>query len=227
MPNAIFDKDETIIGSVLRPKDAATLILTRRDGDAARILLGQRHSSMAFMAGKFVFPGGRVDLCDRRLAAGGPLNPQDAARLGDGGRALALAAIRETFEETGLLIGRRDQAPPFTRAVGWRRFFAHGVVPELACLRLIGRAITPPKRPRRFDARFFMADASAIAAEVGADSEELLKLCWVTLKQARALDLPAITRRMIDEVEARLSGDSQRPVPFFRFQRGLSLVDYL
>ena len=224
---AMFDKDEVIVPRRLRPKDAATLILVRRDSDTVRVLMGQRHGNMAFMAGKYVFPGGRMDLCDLRLTTGSELRTTEAAKLGPKGRGLALAAIRETFEETGILVGRRAHEAPRTRASSWARFLAQGVVPELSQLSFIGRAITPPNRTRRFDARFFMADASAIAHERTRESNELLTPCWVTLAEARALDLPSITRRMLDEVEARVSGEPARPIPFFRFRHGKAQVDLL
>jgi hypothetical protein len=97
------------------------------------------------------------------------------------------------------------------------------VTPRLDSLDFIARAITPPNRTRRFDARFFMADAGAIAHVLDAAThEELLTPSWLTLAEARALDLPNITRRVLDEVEARLADgpDPGRPVPFFRFLRG-------
>jgi len=88
---------------------------------------------------------------------------------------------------------------------------------------MIARAITPPNRTRRFDARFFMADAGTIAGALDATHhEELLTPSWLTLAEARALDLPAITRRVLDEVELRLDDPpgTARPAPFFRFLRG-------
>jgi 8-oxo-dGTP pyrophosphatase MutT (NUDIX family) len=232
---AMIDKDEVIVPGKLRPKDAATLILVRRDAHEPRILMGRRHGDMAFMAGKFVFPGGRIDPGDQRIAAGGDLQPEVLKKVAAGitperARGLALAAIRETFEETGVLVGTKAGRTPRTRSPGWRRFFAHGVVPELARLDFIGRAITPPNRTRRFDARFFMADAEAIAHRLEAiDNEELLTPCWVTFDEARALDLPSITRRMMDEAEARLDDapGTARPAPFFRSWRGKARLDYL
>ncbi|MDE2464225.1 MAG: NUDIX domain-containing protein [Alphaproteobacteria bacterium] len=223
----MFDKDDVIVPKQLRPKDAATLILVRRAREGVRVLMGQRHGNMAFMAGKYVFPGGRMDPCDLRLLSGSVLRTSEATKLGPKGRGLALAAIRETFEETGILVGRQQADTPRTRAQSWARFFAHGVVPDLSQLTFIGRAITPPNRTRRFDARFFMADASAIARERARESDELLTPCWVTLAEARALDLPSITRRMLDEVEARASGEVDRPIPFFRFRNGKALVESL
>lgn len=232
---AMFDKDEVIVRKRLRPKDAATLILVRRDAREPRILMGRRHENMAFQPGKYVFPGGRIDPGDQRISVGGDLRPGVLAKAAIGitherARGLALAAIRETFEETGVLVGARGTEIPRTRSPAWAEFFAHGVVPELSRLDYIGRAITPPNRPRRFDARFFMADAEAIAAALdAAENTELLEPCWVTFPEARALDLPSITRRMIGEAEARLHDgpDVARPVPFFRFQRGKATMDML
>jgi 8-oxo-dGTP pyrophosphatase MutT (NUDIX family) len=232
---AAFDKDETIVPNRLRPKDAATLVLVRRDPDSWRVLMGRRHGSMAFMANKTVFPGGRVDPCDYRLGAGGAFRPDVAAIVARAtrdvphGRALGLAAIRETFEETGILLGEAADARRRTRSA-WSRFFGHGVTPCLSPLQFIARAITPPNRPRRFDARFFMADASAIAKQLDAThSNELLTPCWFTFAQARALDLPSITRYVLGEAEARLQdgADAGRPVPFFRVVRGKSDMTYL
>jgi 8-oxo-dGTP pyrophosphatase MutT (NUDIX family) len=98
-----FEKDEVFVKNRLRPKDAATLVLVRRDHDAPRVLMGKRHGNMAFMANKYVFPGGRIDACDMRLKAGGELRVDVRKRLlrevsETRARALALAAIRETFE---------------------------------------------------------------------------------------------------------------------------------
>ncbi len=229
-----FDEDnQRLVREVLRPKDAGTLVLTRRDADGTRLLMGRRHEGMAFMAGKYVFPGGRVDPGDYRVPAGGDLAPDVLAKVARGvpparARAVALAAVRETFEETGILIGERNDRPPRTRAPHWAKFFAHGVVPKLDALRFIARAITPPNRTRRFDARFFWADASHIAHMLDAhENTELLTPCWVTFSEARALDLPSITRTVIDEIEARVNGDNARPVPFFRFRNNKPSVDHL
>jgi 8-oxo-dGTP pyrophosphatase MutT (NUDIX family) len=222
-----FDSEgEKIVEQVLRPKDAATLVLVRRDHDRPRVLMGQRHGNMAFMANKYVFPGGRIDPGDMRIPVASELRPEVAARASHGvsaarARGLALAAIRETFEETGILLGERAEKVPPPRAPAWKAFFAHKIMPRLDGLEMIARAITPPNRTRRFDARFFMADAGLIAHQLeGAETEELLTPAWLTLEEARALDLPSITRTVLDEVEARVNGDTSRPAPFYRFTRG-------
>src|SRR6201989_3094151 len=177
----IFDSEgEKVVEQVLRPKDAATLVLVKREGGTARVLMGQRHGNMAFMANKYVFPGGRVDPGDMRVPVASELRADVAARASHGvsaarARGLALAAIRETFEEAGILLGERADKLPRTRAPAWQKFFAHGVAPRLDVLEFIARAITPPNRTRRFDARFFMADADAIAHTLdAAENDELL-----------------------------------------------------
>jgi 8-oxo-dGTP pyrophosphatase MutT (NUDIX family) len=236
MTQSLFDKDEKIVaGPVLRPKDAATLIIVRREKDGPRVLMGQRHSGMAFQPNKFVFPGGRIDPGDQRISVGGDLRPEVLAKAVIGttasrARGLALAAVRETFEETGVLLGERSTRVPRSRAPAWAKFFAHGIVPRLDAFDLVARAVTPPNRTRRFDARFFMVDGSAIALTLdAAHTEELLAPTWLTFSEARALDLMTITRHVLDEVEARIcdGADAARPIPYFRFTRDKSGLTYL
>jgi 8-oxo-dGTP pyrophosphatase MutT (NUDIX family) len=214
----------------VRPKDAATLILIDRATEVPRVLLGRRHGGAKFMPDKFVFPGGRVEKSDRLLAIASALHPAvenclqrrvqrpSAAKA----RALALAAIRETFEETGLLIGRHHEAPPTPG--GPDPFAETGIYPDLAALQFVARAITPPRRPRRFDTRFFAADAGAIAHRVedviGPDAE-LVELVWLPITDAQHLDMPTITRVVLEELQARIAAgyEPELPVPFYRMMR--------
>lgn len=206
-----------------KPKDAATLLIVRRDSGEPKVLMGRRHGSIAFMPGKWVFPGGRIDRADFAVPAATELTGPVAAALARTtaparARALACAAIRETFEETGLLLAH--PAPPVKRMGVWGGFFAAGAHPDLAALDFVARAITPPQRTRRFDARFFMADAGAlIALEPGSGSGELDELAWFGWAGASALDLPGITRAILAEAALRLH-DPERPIPFHRFVRG-------
>jgi 8-oxo-dGTP pyrophosphatase MutT (NUDIX family) len=220
----------------VRPKDAASLVLVRRDKDGVRVLMGERAKAHVFLPGRFVFPGGRLDVSDLRLAVPTDLRPEVRAKVAAGitaarARALALAAVRETFEETGLLVGKRAPAVARTRAQSWRHFFAQGVVPHLEALDFVARAITPPGRPRRFDARFFMVDSEHIAGEPGAriPSGELLKPVWLTFAEARAADILPITQCVLNEVEARLAPgvEAARPAPFYIPRRGKALVKHL
>ena len=211
-----------------RPKDAATLIIVR-GGETPQVLMGRRAKGHVFMASKWVFPGGRIDRSDFTAAACTDPAPATRARLEAEltprrARALALTAVRETFEETGLILGRA--APTASVAGPWREFRHAGALPDLAALSYVARAITPPGRTRRFDARFFMADASALMApEPTAGSGELDEIAWLPLDEARSLDLPSITRFVLAEVAERLS-QPDRPLPFVRMVRGAHLVSH-
>lgn len=236
-------------------RDAATMIMIDRTGATPKILLGRRHDGHAFMPGKYVFPGGRVERVDRRAAAAGNLESRVEARLMQGlrrpsaakARGMALAAVREVFEETGLVLGTRDPHPhpaPVTpeppsgaaatsaaasreRAAAreWQRFAATGVIPDLSAIHFIARAITPPGRPRRFDTRFFAVDATAVAARldgvVGPDTE-LVELVWMPIDATGALDMAGITLAVLEELRGRAASGfgHDLPVPFYREYRG-------
>src|SRR5262249_22033923 len=140
----------------------------------------------------------------------------------DKARALALAAVRETFEETGLLLGTRRDAAIAAPDGPWRAFAQAGVHPDLGAIHFIGRAITPPGRPRRFDTRFVAADARAVAARVdglvGLDAGRV-ELVWLPLGEAERLDMPAITTTMMAELETRIAAgmSHEPPAPFYHW----------
>lgn len=213
----------------LRPKDAATLILIDRSGGVPKVLLGRRHQRHRFMPGKFVFPGGRIEIADRAMPTAAPLHGQDIARLmrriGQPSiakaAAFALAAVRETYEETGLMLGvprpEGFAAPPGI----WQAFGKAGVMPDLSVLHFVARAITPPNRPLRFDSRFFAADSSAIAHQadgfVGPDAE-FVELIWLPITEVRSLDMPGITAVALEELQDRMAAGMSRdhPAPLYR-----------
>jgi 8-oxo-dGTP pyrophosphatase MutT (NUDIX family) len=220
-----------------RPRDAATLIIIDRRQTQPRLLMGKRHSRAKFMPGKFVFPGGRMELADRHFPIGDALHPVVEAKLMKRvqrpsrrrARALAVAAIRETLEETGILLGQcaaeaasAGLSKPFkpSPAVPWHKFLAQNTGPCLNAIHLIARAITPPRRPRRFDARFFAIDAVYIAGQlegiVGPEAE-LVELVWIGLLEAHRLDLPTITSVVLQELTTRLTNGMayELPVPFY------------
>ncbi|MEM9550483.1 MAG: NUDIX hydrolase [Pseudomonadota bacterium] len=204
-------------------RDAATVIVLRdREGDPS-VLMGQRGKAAAFMPNKFVFPGGAVDIEDEVVPLAGPLPEPCFTRLAEDSigvnqTALAAAAVRELWEETGLILGQRGDwvdAP-----ADWQSFAASGHKPDARNLQFVFRAITPPGRPRRFDARFFLLDAKHLcgdADDFSAASDELQHLQWVPIREARQFDLPFITEVVLAEVAARV-GDRSPPdsVPFFK-----------
>lgn len=177
-------------------RDAASVILLRDAQTAPKVLMGQRGKTAAFMPNKYVFPGGAVDPQDAKMAFHDKPATACLTRLGPHGPSLVAAALRETWEETGLKIASAQR------------------------LRFIFRAITPPGRPRRFDARFFLADAQqAIPGDLDDFShadDELAHLHWVPIGEARALNLPFITEVVLAEVEAlSKTGAPPLSVPFF------------
>jgi 8-oxo-dGTP pyrophosphatase MutT (NUDIX family) len=212
-----------------RPKLAASLILTRDRADGTtELLLGRRSGGHVFMPKKYVFPGGRVDRGDGYA----PLAAEPRKPVRDvltrvmtehRARAAAAAALRETAEETGLLIARPGAIARPRPA--WNAFAEAGVQPDAEPLDVVARAITPPGRPRRFDAWFFRADAEAVHGSTAlTGSGELEDLRWVALEEAHALDIPIITRFVLSELEARLRGD-ERPVRCARVTRAGPRVD--
>jgi 8-oxo-dGTP pyrophosphatase MutT (NUDIX family) len=219
--------------AALRPRDAATLILVDRTMGAPRVLLGKRRMDMKFMPGKYVFPGGRVDKADRTVISADELAGHEAAKLmvdmkgtvnAAKARALALAAVRETYEEAGIILGAplTGQSPPADAS--WRRFFGQGFMPSLSPLTFFARAITPPGRPRRFDTRFFCAEASMIAYRGPPPEDELSDLVWMAIEEARSLDLPPITRVILEDLGDRLKlgtqGAANAPVPYYFHKNG-------
>ena len=212
--NATAPEDKT------RVRNAATIIIVRQRPDGPAVLMGQRGRNVAFMPGKFVFPGGAVDLNDATIPL--TLAPDCAAQLTQEAdvpaKAIAAAAIRELWEETGQILGHAgdwSDAPQ-----GWRGFARSGHLPNGEALRFFFRAITPEGQPRRFDARFFVADAEALVSDPddfsGAE-DELSHLQWVPLAKARTYELAFITQVVLAELMAELNGASPRTsVPFFR-----------
>jgi 8-oxo-dGTP pyrophosphatase MutT (NUDIX family) len=249
---SIGDSKQNLPGVKIR--DAATMLVIDRSGGSPKVLLGRRHHGHKFMPGKYVFPGGRVEFADRRMSAATPLDKRVEARLmqevrypsAQKSRGFPLAAIREVFEETGLILGTKMDQPLSTvprkgrKAEGsrhtpsdeWAKFAQSGVAPDLAAVHFIARAITPPGRPRRFDTRFFAVDADAIAARidgvVGPDTE-LVELVWLPIEESLRLDMPGITMAVLEELKIRTAEGFTHDlaVPFYRMQRGKRLRELL
>ncbi len=215
----------------LRPKDAATLILIDHSGPISKVLLGKRHHGHKFMPGKYVFPGGGVEPIDKLMAVASALDRHAEQRLMRDvkrasplkARAFALAAIRETYEETGLLLGRKTAEMPASAPGPWTAFAEAKIMPDLASVHFVARAITPPRRPKRFDTRFFAADASMVAGRVdgmiGPDAE-LIELVWMPIAEVRGLDMPAITAVVLEELDMRIAAGLSHdlPVPFYQMR---------
>lgn len=207
-------------------RDAATIILIRDAATTPRILMGQRGAKAAFMPNRFVFPGGALDPCDLAVPLAAPLSKPCDDRLDDDskpglGPGLVAAAIRELWEEAGLILGTPgDWGPHDGIPADWADFAATGHLPDPRALSFVFRAITPPGRPRRFDARFFLADAANLAGDpdnFDRASDELSHLQWIPLHEVRNFYLPFITEVALAEIAASLP-DLGPPaaVPFFK-----------
>ena len=204
----------------IRP--ATTIIVLRDFPHAPQVLMGQRGSAAVFMPNKFVFPGGAVDADDANVPLHAPLPPQAQDQLRDDGHditpaTLAAAAIRELWEETGLILGTKSDWA--TDLPDWAGFAATGHRPCAQHLHFFFRAITPPGPPRRFDARFFVVDARHIANDLDDFSqacEELSHLQWVPLDKTRSLNLPFITEIVLGELCAMDHIGPLSSVPFFQ-----------
>ncbi len=211
----------------MRPRDAATLILMRRRDGEIEVLMGRRSPRHAFMPNTFVFPGGRVDPEDAAIAPLSDLRPPVLERLKRNAsarrsRALALAAIREAFEETGLALGvpHGGRVDIERLPASWRPFYLTGLAPSLDQLDYVFRAITPRGDVRRFHARFFLADERHAAGALGG-SGELQDLQWIAIDRAVAMpETPGVTARALAEVRSRAGGDGgDRPVPLYHGAR--------
>lgn len=178
----------------VRPRPAASLVMLR----GTRILLGRRPHSARFMPGVHVFPGGVIESCDGALAAllpGTGSGSHDAARI---------AALRETWEETGLMIGRAGAVPVLSSDDAVARpmiaAYAHaGLAPAPDKLSYIARAITPEESPIRFDTFFFLADGADVSG-TARPSAELPDVLWMEAEAALAADsLKGVTKFVLRE----------------------------
>ena len=215
------DSDETTSSRTnqkpVRPRDAATLILHRSRTHGHEVLMGRRPQGSRFMPGVYVFPGGAVEAQDRNVRPATALTPDVTHSLKVAGsaaraRAMAVSAVRETFEETGLMLGAPGD-PQLADDPTWRLWGALGLAPDLGALDLAGRAITPSSRPIRFHARFFIANGESLHGTIGGDGE-LEDIAWVPLSDTRDLPLAGPQIFFIERLHEVLNGNSdvQRPL---------------
>lgn len=204
-------------------RDAATVVVIRKQGEQHKVLMGQRGKNAIFMPSKFVFPGGAYEETDSQVPMSSPLSKKDQELLSldvtkNIGLGLAATVIRELWEETGLELAEpyKWEGAPIT---GWEVFHQQGTCPKASELTFFFRAITPVGRPRRFDARFFLCDSEAIESDLddfSHASSELSHLQWIEIEKSQNLDLPIITRIVLREVSRFIAeGENTYGVPFY------------
>ena len=210
------------VNNPVTPRDAASLIVYRTSRNGTEVFMGRRYKKARFQPDVYVFPGGMIERCDHIARAGGPLDKTLTAKLAVAGshrraQALALAAIRETFEETGLIVGVPGDIGPSSNEA-WSSYRDLGLAPALAKLGYLGRAITPSGQSIRFHARFFYVDASEITGDITPNGE-LEDLQWVAVDNPKNLSMMKITLFMLETLMDRLGGAGKKS-PFIYFQNG-------
>ena len=216
-------------------RDAATVVLIRKEAALYKVLMGQRGRNAVFMPSKFVFPGGAYDENDSKVPFSFPLSQNNQKLLSlksnkNIGSGLAATVIRELWEETGLRLVKPLKWKG--KAIeGWQSFYNDDMCPGASCLRFFFRAITPIGRPRRFDARFFLCDANEIhdnLDDFSQASSELSHLQWISIQQSQDFDLPIITRIVLHEVSYILKeGLNKKGIPFYDEGSSSSNFSYL
>ncbi len=223
----------------VRPLDAASVILLRERSGATEVLMGRRRKRASFLPDIYVFPGGRVDAADRVVLPEALRLAEDTERLlrRDTPKAspvaLALAALRETHEETGYLVAR--PAGPaildsFPDAPFWNACRKAGVVPDLPAMDYIMRAVTPTISRKRFNTRFFLVDATDLVGEPLCDGE-LEDLRWLPLEAAFRLPIIDVTEFALETANRRRSdwreGRRQSTIPFMHYVRDRQRIDHV
>lgn len=199
--------------NLVEPKDAASLLLLRRGERGLSVLMGQRRPDASFAPSAYVFPGGTLEPGDGQVDCVSDLRSglkdlMAASCDSDFASTLAVTAVRETFEETGLLLGGAGDVGAVAGRT-WARLRTEGMAPALDRLDYLGRALTPAWSPIRFHARFFVALADQATGSLGGDGE-LSDLRWVSLDDAERLPMVDVTAFMMGEARRLFDSGGSR-----------------
>jgi 8-oxo-dGTP pyrophosphatase MutT (NUDIX family) len=187
-------------GASVEPVPSATILLLRGDHASLEVFMVVRHHEIDFASGALVFPGGKVDEQDGDAAL---IELCDGAAADPAARAIQIAAIREAYEECGVLLARRagstelidgrhlqtleaSRAAIHSGAISLRRFLQDNEL-RLACDKLVPFAhwITPAMMPKRFDTHFFVAEAPTDQVALH-DGQESVDSVWINPADALA-----------------------------------------
>jgi len=207
------------MAKVVKPVDAAGLVLIRAGTNGtSEVLLGRRHRRAGFLPDIYVVPGGRVDAADHAPSGfAEALHPAVSAALRSGGSrrpALAFprAALRETHEETGLLVGAPGPAADAASQPVWQAYAAAGLAPDFAALDFICRAITPVTSARRYNTRFFLGDGAKAVGTINSNGE-LEDLAWRPVSALSGLHIVDVTEYVLKEALRRWQSRVDGRVP--------------
>jgi 8-oxo-dGTP pyrophosphatase MutT (NUDIX family) len=197
---------------IVRARDAASLILLRGKGRDLELLVGRRPMTVRFMPGVYVFPGGAVDAEDGR-----PWQTEaEISSLPPRLLRCARAALRETWEESGVFFGRPGDAPPTLSSASpvAEAYAEAGVVAAFDRLRYVGRAITPARVFRRFNTRFFLGDGAHVVGEPRA-TDELEDVRWHPIGREVLEPFRDVSQFMLTQAIALYGGNDLAPAPLF------------
>jgi 8-oxo-dGTP pyrophosphatase MutT (NUDIX family) len=197
--------------AMVRARDAASLILLRGEGRDLELLAGRRPLTVRFMPGVYVFPGGAVDREDGRPWQAETDAPAFPPRL----MRCARAALRETWEESGVFFGRPETPPRQLRSaiLVAEAYAAAGVVAAIDKLHYVGRAITPARVFRRFNTRFFLGDGADVIGEPQS-TDELEDVRWHPIGREPLEPLRDVSQFMLARAIA-MRGGNLSPAPLF------------
>lgn len=213
-----------------RPRLASTIVLYTGSQDKPKILMGQRSPRNDFMPSVYVFPGGRVDRADSYAPYAGDLNPTarhilESAYSPRKARACVLAAIRETWEETGLMVGRSETWTRNINNESWDAFRSANIMPDLSKIEVFGRAVTPPHRHKRYDTWFFVQKFHGNPDQIG-DSGELSNVAWYDWNEIQTLKMQRATTMMLEVLKDHMSkAKPPRDIFYSRMHRGTYIQD--
>ena len=193
-----------------RPRDAASLVIYRRAQGQYEVLMGKRGRRARFKPGVYVFPGGALDRSDYLATPAQGLSTELVQLLAVSGskgkaNALAMAAIRECYEECGLLFGEPGNLGTVPHP-SWEAFRKEGLVPNLRDLEFLGRAITPTYHAVRYHARFFAIPFERMRGSIVGNGE-LEDLRWVCADGLGDIESTIIQESIVTTLLRRLQGN--------------------
>ena len=233
----LTEKDKAMrakLGRAPRPRLASTIVLYRGTKDNPQILMGQRARAHDFMPSVYVFPGGRVDRADSFAPHTGQMLPTTQRILSKyysdaRARAIVLAAIRETFEETGLCLTQKTDRPiKNINHPSWDALRQQSLLADMSDIEIFGRAVTPPYRHKRFDTWFLLrhVDETTLKGQM-VDSAELLNLGWYDLDAIKSLKTARATEMMLHVLGDYLNGRQPANTVFYsRWERNDYAMTY-
>ncbi|MEC8562116.1 MAG: hypothetical protein VXY22_05970 [Pseudomonadota bacterium] len=209
---------------VIRPIDAASLVVYKEKKGRVQVLMGRRGNSAKFQPGYYVFPGGVKERWDNSTNF---INHLDKKSIKDMGvsnnqskaHALAMTAIREAYEEVGLVFGIQTYKTQKIFNKNWRFFHENNIYPDLGALEYLGRAITPHYLPIRYHARFFSIafEHHFCTEEVDGELEDIQ---WVDLSDPYKIKMMGVQKMILEILKTRIKTGRLTPkFLFFKWNR--------